>query len=199
MMKKMMIKNFLLAFSLLITSVVVAQNFTSLQYTVGVPLGNLADHTSNISGRGITFDFRTEIEPSLSIGINLGYSTFYEREEYDSYSQGTATLTGIQYRYNNMFPMMLNAHYTIGTGAIMPYVGLGAGTIFNLRDTKMGLFSVKENTWHFLLSPELGFVMDLSAEIGIKINAIYDNAFKTRDMDGFGNLRLNIGLVFLSF
>ncbi len=183
----------------MLTGLVSAQNFTSLQYTVGVPFGDLKDHTGNISGRGLTFEFQTEIEPALTIGINLGYNVFYDREDYDSYSEGTVTLTGIQYRYNNMFPMMINAHYTFGTGTIMPYVGLGAGTLYNMRSTQMGLYSVKENNWHFLLSPELGFMMDLSADMGIKINAIYDNAFKTRDMDAFGNLRLSIGFVFMSF
>lgn len=194
-----MIKNLLLAFGLLISGLVSAQNFTSIQYTVGVPFGDLKDHTGNVSGRGFTFEFQTEIEPSLTVGINLGYNVFYEREAYDSYSQGTITLTGIQYRYNNMFPMMVNAHYSFGTGTIMPYVGLGVGTVYNMRDTQMGLYTVKENNWHFLLSPELGFMIDLSADMGIKFNAIYDNAFKTREIDGFGNLRLNVGFVFLSF
>ncbi|MDY0075816.1 MAG: hypothetical protein RBR87_00955 [Bacteroidales bacterium] len=198
-MKKIMINKLLLAFGLLLSGFVSAQNFTSIQYTVGVPFGDLKDHTSNLSGRGLTFQFQTEIEPAITVGINLGYSVFYERKAYDSYSQGTATLTGVQYRYNNMFPMMVNAHYAFGTRTIMPYLGLGVGTLYNMRSTQMGLYSVKENNWHFLLSPELGFMVDLSADIGIKINAIYDNAFKTREMDAFGNLRLNIGFIFMSF
>jgi len=192
-------KSLLLAFGILLSCFVSAQSFTSIQYTVGVPFGDLKDHTNNLSGRGLTFEFHTEIEPAITVGINLGYSVFYERKDYDSYSQGTATLTGVQYRYNNMFPMMVNAHYTFGTATIMPYVGLGVGTIFNLRNTQMGLNSIEETNWHFLLSPELGFMVDVSADIGIKINAIYDNAFKTRDMDAFGNLRLNIGFIFMSF
>lgn len=178
-----------------VTSELRAQSFTSFQYTVGVPFGGLKDHTSNVSGRGFTFEFHKEVAPSVSVGINLAYSVFYEQMDYGSYSQGTATLTGNQYRYNNVFPMLINTHYMFGEGMFIPYVGLGLGTVYDLRNTNMGLYSFEENNWHFLISPEAGFLFDLSQDMSLKLNVKYDNAFKIHDADGFGNLCINIGFV----
>lgn len=176
-----------------------AQSFTSFQYSVGVPFGGLKDHTNNVSGHGFTFEFHKEVAPSFSVGINLAYSVFYEQKDYGSYTQGTATLTGMQYRYNNVFPMLINAHYMFGEGMLIPYVGLGLGTIYDLRNTNMGLYSVEEKNWHFLISPEAGFLFDLSKDMSFKLNAKYDNAFKIHDADGFGNLSFNIGFVMNSW
>jgi outer membrane protein len=176
-----------------------AQSFTSFQYSVGVPFGGLKDHTNNVSGRGFTFEFHKEVAPSVSVGINLAYSVFYEQKDYGSYTQGTATLTGMQYRYNNVFPMLINAHYMFGEGMLIPYVGLGLGTIYDLRNTNMGLYSVEEKNWHFLISPEAGFLFDLSKDMSFKLNAKYDNAFKIHDADGFSNLSFNIGFVMNSW
>jgi hypothetical protein len=178
-----------------ITTKLSAQSFTSFQYTVGIPFGGLKDHTSNVSGRGFTFEFHKEVAPSVSVGINLAYSVFYEQMDYGSYTQGTATLTGMQYRYNNVFPMLINAHYMFGEGMLIPYVGLGMGTVYDLRNTNMGLYSIEEKNWHFLISPEAGFLLDLSQNTSFKLNAKYDNAFKIHEADGFSNLSINIGFV----
>ncbi|NTW24946.1 MAG: porin family protein [Lentimicrobium sp.] len=189
----------ILAAGVFMAPFVSAQSFTSAQYSIGIPFGGLKDHTDQVSFRGFTFEYQREVAENVSVGVNLAYSVFYERKDYDSYTQGNATLTGVQYRYNNMFPMLVNAHYNLGTGAVIPYAGLGLGTLYNLRNTDMGVYTIEENNWHFLISPELGAMFDISAGTSIKINAKYDMAFKTKDADGLGNLNFNIGLVFLSF
>ena len=176
-----------------------AQSFTSVQYSIGVPFGDLKKHTDQVSFRGFTFEFHKEVAENVSVGVNIGYRVFYERKDYDSYTQGNATLSGIQYRYNNMFPMLVNAHYNLGTGTVIPYAGLGIGTLYNLRNTDMGVYSFEEKNWHLLISPEVGAMFDISAGTSIKINAKYDMAFKSNDADGFGNLNFNIGFIFLKF
>ncbi len=196
-MKKIIIMSLLML--VFITNELSAQSFTSFQYTVGIPFGGLKDHTSNVSGRGFTFEFHKEVAPSVSVGINLAYSVFYEQMDYGSYTQGTATLTGMQYRYNNVFPMLINAHYMFGEGMLIPYVGLGMGTVYDLRNTNMGLYSIEEKNWHFLISPEAGFLLDLSQNTSFKLNAKYDNAFKIHEADGFSNLSINIGFVMNSW
>jgi len=95
--------------------------------------------------------------------------------------------------------MLVNAHYNLGTGTVIPYAGLGIGTLYNLRNTDMGVYSFEEKNWHLLISPEVGAMFDISAGTSIKINAKYDMAFKSNDADGFGNLNFNIGFVFLTF
>ncbi|MHC1777929.1 MAG: outer membrane beta-barrel protein [Lentimicrobium sp.] len=182
-----------------ISPFVSAQSSTSLQYSIGIPMGGLKDHTDQVSFRGFTFEYQREIDDQISVGVNFAYSVFYERRDYASYTQGNSTLSGVQYRYNNMFPMLINAQYKLTSGTVVPYVGLGLGTLYNLRNTDMGVYTIEENNWHFLITPELGAMFDVSSGTSIKINARYDQAFQTNDADGLGNLSFNIGLVFLSF
>jgi len=190
-------KNIFLILALLTTYAVAnAQSHTSVQYTMGIPFGDLKDHTKNVSGRGVTIEFHGEITTKISLGTSFGYSCFYDRMPYGSYTDGTATISGIQYRYNNMIPMLVNGQYWLTDGPFKTYVGFGVGTLYNLRNTDMGMYTIEENNWHFLMSPEAGIVFEMNASTGIKLNAKYDSAFKTSDADAFGNLNLSIGFIF---
>ena len=196
-MKKTLIITIMLAAGIFYTSVVSAQSYSSIQYTVGIPTSGLKDHTSLASWRGITMEFHGAITPQITVGLNLSYSLYYERKSYDSYNKGTATLTGIQYRYNNVFPMLANVHYLLNDGGpITPYVGFGMGTVYDRRYTDMGVYSIREDLWHFLIAPEAGLLFNIDPDMSIKFNAIYDYGFKTNDADAFGSLRFNLGLVF---
>ena len=198
-MKKILILTIMLAAGVFISPLVSAQSFTSLQYTMGIPTGGLKDHVDKISWRGFTFEYQREVAESVTVGCNFAWSTFYERKDYDSYTNNNATLSGVQYRYDNLFPMLINAHYTIGTGTVIPYVGLGVGTMYDLRNTDMGTWTIEEDNWHFLMTPEAGFMFDVSPGTSLKLNAKYDYAFKIKDADAFGNLNISFGVVFNSW
>ncbi len=189
----------MLASGVFITSFVSAQSFTSIQYTVGIPGGGLKNHVGKVSWRGATIEYQKEVAPSVTVGVNFAWSTFYERKDYASYTRDNATISGIQYCYDNLFPMLVNAHYTIGTGSVLPYVGLGVGTMYDLRNTDMGIWTVEEKNWHFLVTPEAGLIFDISPGTSIKLNAKYDYAFKIKKADAFGNLNINFGFVFNSW
>lgn len=198
-MKKTLILTLMLACGVFIAPFVSAQSFTSIQYTMGIPTGGLKTHVDKISWRGATFEYQREVAPSISVGVNFAWSTFYERKDYASYTNDNATLTGVQYRYDNLFPMLVNGQYKIGTGTVVPYVGLGIGTMYDLRNTDMGVWTIEENNWHFLMSPEAGFLFDVSPGTSIKLNAKYDYAFKIKEADAFGNLNISFGFVFNSW
>jgi len=198
-MKKILFITLMLAAGVFVTSFVSAQSFTSLQYSMGIPTGGLKDHVDKISWRGFIFEYQKEVARSVSVGVTFAWSSFYERKNFASYTRDNATLTGVQYRYDNLFPMLVNAHYTIGTGTIVPYVGLGIGTMYDLRNTDMGVWTIEEDNWHFLMTPEAGLMFDISPGTSLKLNAKYDYAFKIKDADAFGNLNINFGFVFNSW
>jgi hypothetical protein len=198
-MKKIISIALLFVAGAFVSQSVSAQSFTSVQYSVGIPSGGLKDHVAKISWRGFTFEYQKEVAPAVSVGVNFAWSTFYERKDYASYTLNNATLSGVQYRYDNLFPMLVNAHYTIGTGTVVPYVGLGVGTMYNLRNTDMGMWTVEEDNWHFLATPEAGFIVDVAPDVSLKLNAKYDYSFKIKKADAFGNLNINIGFVFNSW
>jgi len=198
-MKKIIIIALIFATGAFVSNFASAQSFTSVQYSVGIPTGGLKNHVDKVSWRGFTFEYQKEVAPSISVGVNFAWSTFYERKDYDSYTVDNATLSGVQYRYDNLFPMLVNAHYTLGTGMVVPYVGLGLGTMYDLRNTDMGMWTIEEDNWHFLTTPEAGFIFDVAPDMSIKLNAKYDYAFKIKDADAFGNLNINLGFVFNSW
>ncbi len=187
----------MMAAGVLIAPFVSAQSNFSVLYQVGIPMGALSEHTSQVSGRGMALEYQKYIKSNISVGLNFGYSVFYEKMPYGSYTSGTATLTGTQYRYNNLFPMSVVGQYHLNTsGSLRPYFGLGIGTIYDIRNTDMGLWTVEQNNWHFLLSPEAGISYKLSGQTALKLNAKYDNAFKIEKAGAFANLNFNIGFVF---
>jgi hypothetical protein len=198
-MKKTLIFTLMLASGVFFAPFVSAQSFTSIQYSVGIPTGGLKNHVDKISWRGATFEYQREVAPSVSVGVNFAWSTFYERKDYASYTKDNATLTGVQYRYDNLFPMLVNGQYKIGTGTVVPYVGLGIGTMYDLRNTDMGTWTIEEKNWHFLMSPEAGLLFDVAPGTSIKLNAKYDYAFKIKEADAFGSLNINFGFVFNSW
>jgi outer membrane protein W len=81
-------------------------------------------------------------------------------------------------------------------GGLKPYLGLGIGTIYDLRNTNMGLWTIEQDNWHFLLSPEAGLVFPVGPDVGLKLSAKYDYAFKTSSAGSFSNLNFNIGFIF---
>lgn len=198
-MKKIVFIALILAAGVITAPLVSAQSFTTVQYTVGMPFSGLKDHVSTISWRGITLEYQKEVAQSVTVGVNFSWSTFYEEMPYGSYTDGTATLTGYQYRYDNLFPMMVNAHYTIGSSNIVPYIGLGIGTVADLRNTDMGQWTIENTYWHFMISPEAGLLFDIADNTSIKLSAMYNNAFKTKEADAFGDLNISLGFVFNSW
>jgi hypothetical protein len=204
-MKKIIITTFILAAVLLNAKQTTAQDDftsnTSLMYTFGVPFGSLDEHTGNWSGRGVTLEYQKDIAENFSVGLNISYSVFCEQKGKDTYTleppNEHTTLTAVQYNYNNIVPILVTGNYTFGMGAIGPYVGLGIGTLYDLRNTNMGLYTIEEHNWHLAMSPQAGFLFDTGAPVSLKVAFKYDHAFKIDNSDGFGMLQMSIGIAFL--
>lgn len=199
-MKKIIIITFMLAAGILSSKFVSAQDFTSntsLMYTFGVPFGSLDDHTGNWSGRGVTLEYQKDLSENLSVGFNLSYSVFCEQKGKDTYTQDNMAITAVQYNYNNVVPILVTGNYIFGMGAIGPYIGLGVGTLYDLRNTNMGLYTIEDHNWHFAMSPQAGFLFDTGAPVALKVAFKYDHAFKIENSAAFGMLQMSIGIAFL--
>ena len=160
------------------------QRYTSFQYAVSKGVGNMAEYISATSFRGALFEYRGVVNDQLMVGIDLGWNVFYEKKDHDSYTYGTETISGVQYRTLNEFPMLISADYLISSAsAFKPYVGLGIGTIYTKKSTDMGIYRWQENIWQFALKPELGFLYEISYNTSLKIALKYYNGFKTKNID----------------
>lgn len=172
-----------------------AESYMSVQYAVSFGMGDLGDYISKASWRGITVDYRSAVTNNLLVGLEAGWHVFYERKDYDTYTVGTETLSGVQFRYQNQVPILATADYLIITDSpLKPYVGLGIGTIYSERNTDMGLYRFQENPWQFALKGELGVLYKVSYSSVIKFAVKYYTGFKTNSLDTQGYLSLNLGM-----
>lgn len=170
-------------------------SYISAQYSVSFTTGDMAEYISKASWRGILLEYRGEVTANLMLGFDVGWNVFYEKKDYDTYTVGTESLSGIQYRYQNQVPILGTADYVFSPdNALRPYVGLGIGTMYSERATDMNLYRMKENSWQFAMKGEVGVLYEISYTSSIKLAVKYYNGFKTNTLDNQGFLSINLGM-----
>ena len=173
-------------------------SFFSINYSVSIPTGNTADYIDQVSGRGINLEYQRFIKPSFAIGGEIGSYTLYKRESSKVYTEGSASLSGVQYRYQNNYPILITGtYYANRTGEFRPYAGLGLGTIAHDRRIDMGVFSSEETHWQFALRPEVGILYRPAQYVGFRLGAKYYQSFSSSNLDGQSTVGLNFGIVFI--
>jgi hypothetical protein len=171
--------------------------YWSVQYATGFGFGDLAEYIAQPSFRGGLIEYRKAVNDHVLAGADIGWNVFYEKKESDTYTSGTESLSGIQYRTQNAIPILVSVEYFISAeNALKPYVGLGIGTMYLERSTDMGQWRLKENPWSFAVKPELGVLYEMSFSTSFKLAAKYYNGFKTGQLDSQGFLSISAGLAF---
>lgn len=174
------------------------QSMFSVNYAVSQPTGNTADFINQTSGRGFAAEFHKFINRNIALGGEIGHVTLYKREKNKVYIEGTASLSGVQYRYQQNYPIMLSGSYFAFTeGIVKPYGSLALGTVAHNRQIDMGVFESRETYWQFAIRPELGVLIAPSEYVGFKIGAKYYQSFAGGGLTGQSTLGLNFGIVFI--
>ena len=193
-------KIFLAACVLCITGAGYAQSLTTVAYSMGFSTGDLNEFISQASFRGVVIDFQKMVQPHIGVGLTLGTTVFYEEKAYDTYTTNNAALSGKQWRYSNHFPMYINASYFLKPGEqINPFVGLGVGTIYTLRNTDMNLYTIEQEAWNFALKPAIGFLINTgspstSAHVSLNYNYGFQAGTELKKAQSY--LSLNVGFSF---
>jgi hypothetical protein len=174
-----------------------AENF-SLYYSMGFPMGKLSDHIENVSFRGMGFDMKFFTNDNVALGFGMTWSTFYNSLPYDTYTSGTLSVSGKQYRYFNSLPIHAYASYYLGMeeAPIRPFASLGIGTAYNEKRTEMGVFMVEDKGWLFSIQPEVGVLLKATDYNSLLISAKYNAPFKSSAIDSYPYLSLNVGFSF---
>jgi len=172
-------------------------NHTAIQYDISFGIGDLGDYIAAPSFRGASLQYRYSVTDNVMVGVDAGWNVFYEKKDYDSYTSGTMTLSGVQYRYQNEVPLLACIDYNfLPDNAFMPYIGLGIGTMYSERYTSMGMWAIEENPWHFLIKPEAGFMYKFSYGSAFKLGFKYYNGFGAGDLDNQGYFTISTGFAF---
>ena len=175
----------------------IAQNVTSLQYSMGFGTGDLGDFIDKPSFRGFTIDYRRMVQPNVGVGFDAGWNVFYSEKSYDTYTMENLSIGGKQWRYNNQVPVLFAADYYLSPDeAINPFVGFGIGTMYSKRNTDMGQYTLEEDAWHFAIRPEIGILYEVNPDFSFSVTGKYYMGFEAGDLDAQNYFALNFGFVF---
>lgn len=181
----------------LVSNVVNAQEGSSIfvNYLVGMPLGETADYTDNISPRGIDFEVQKFLTEDLSVGFNIAWSMFREKVPESTFNHQDLTITGTQFRYTNIVPLTVNVKkYFMNTGSYFPYLGFGLGTSYNEKRTEVGIFEEQNDKWLFNMAPEVGMLYDMNYKSYLTIKVKYNYSPKAGDFSSMSYLSLGVGI-----
>lgn len=191
---------YVLPFSLLLGAPFVSkaqQNIYMLEYSMGFPLGDLNDYINEPSFRGFNFGYRYMLDENRAIGLDMGWQTFYELKDLATYTEGTSSITGIQYRYTNAFTASMQIDQVFSEGKdLRPFIGIGAGTSYMRRTLDMGLYRLERDPWQFMLQPEAGVSLYMRNGNSVILSANYYLGFKTQELEAQSFLGIGIAYAF---
>lgn len=172
-----------------------SQGLYNLTYTMGFGAGKTSEFIGSASFRGFTFEGQGFVTEQVTVGGLFNWQTFYEELSGASYTDGTATLTGTQYRYINAYPMLLTGHYYFGTDKYEPrfYLGAGLGAYVVDQEVQAGVWTVENNYWHFGMSPDLGMLYPVGMDSYFNIGLRYHYVIKSNDSMDYSWFGLNVG------
>jgi hypothetical protein len=178
-----------------------AQSAFAISYPVGFSFGALNDYIDQTSFRGINMEFLQRLDNKWLLGIESGWNVFYKRESEKEYKQGTASITGTQFRYANIVPILAEAKFIrpLENRTASFYGGLGIGTVYVDQSTDFGLYTLRLDAWQFCLRPEAGFYYIIYPGARLFLGAKYYAGFKTDDMGAQSFLTANIGFIFSKY
>jgi opacity protein-like surface antigen len=173
------------------------RNIYILEYPIGFAVGDMADFIDEPSFRGFTFGYRRVMDEEVAFGLDMGWNTFYEERDKATYTDGTQSITGLQYRYMNMFTASAQVDRIFSPGSdIRPWIGIGAGTSYARRTVDMGQWSLEKDPWQFMLQPEAGVSLYLTNGNALILSANYYWGMETSQLEAQSFVTLGIGYAF---
>src|SRR3954467_12253181 len=86
-----------------------------MSYPISFALGDQHDYVTKTSFRGINFEFLHPTKKNVEVGIETGWNVFYERVDNKDYQKGSATISGVQFRYVNSVPILGEIRYHLSS------------------------------------------------------------------------------------
>ena len=167
-----------------------------LSYNMALPLGKTSDFIGKYTFRGFGMEAHWEISPELFLGFTASWNVFYDSERGTFVNENTS-VTGVQYRYLNTLPLMLDVKKHFKTsGNVIPFVSLGTGPIYSEMRTDMGLWSVVNKGWQYGIVPGVGIQKPMLNGSDVIFTVRYNYGFKSTELEAMSFLGFNLGLLF---
>ncbi|WP_430810845.1 MULTISPECIES: outer membrane beta-barrel protein [unclassified Carboxylicivirga] len=189
------IKYLMIAALALISVGVVAQTKTNVFYGIALPMADTKDYINPASFRGASIEYEKFVNPNVGLGILVGWNTFYEAKDRDTYPLNNGSITSNQYRYLNAIPIQATGKYYFADddAPIRPFVGLAAGTYYMEQRIDNGLFSTSYDGWTWSLAPKAGLLIPINFRASLAVSLDYSTSFKSSELDRHNWLGINVG------
>lgn len=182
------------------------ESMTFLTWNISIPNGNTKDFSQDSSSlRGVAAEFRYFVAPQFSVGLYGAWQVFngtseemisIDREDFKG------DISGMQWRYINAWPVMVNAHFYTGSpGGTRLFIGAGAGLIGIEERVDISVIAFQGTKWHFGIAPEIGFSIPVDYNLSLIVSGKYHYAFSSGDRLSADSathsyISINIGLSF---
>ena len=168
--------------------------YFNVDWQFNAPLGNKFANTA--SGWGVNLEGGYYILPDLAIGAFVNYSTNNKYVSTRTMPLGpTSTITTNQQHSVFQLPFGITTHYRFSDGIVQPYIGAKLGAEYSKMSSDFLIYQVRDNTWGFYMSPEVGlYIYPWANSVGFHIAGYYSYATnKGAVFDYKMNNRSNIG------
>ncbi|MBE6283705.1 MAG: porin family protein [Mediterranea massiliensis] len=176
--------------------------YANIDWQFNFPVANhFADRGS---GWGMNFEAGYYLTENASLGLFMAYHSNHEYVGRESMGIGDgATLTTDQQHTIFQLPFGLAGRYTFNReSTFQPYVSLKVGPQFARMTSDFSAYQMRDNTWGFYFSPEVG--MNIYPWVygpGIHVAAYYSYGTNKGDVltysvSGLSNFGLRVGIAF---
>ena len=193
----------ILALAIISGTAAYSQNVWTVNYEIGLPLGEMTDYISESSFRGFSINGNSYITDKVTAGGSMQWHAFYEKYPRNTYELPDGAVTSTVWAKMYVMPLLVNVRYNFKPeGTFRPYLGLGTGAYYIQQETQVGMYVDQKNNWRFGLTPELGLYYPFGlSDLALHVRVAYNNIFYNVDPIGstLGFMDFSIGLAFFSW
>jgi len=167
----------------------------SVTWQVSGGLGDTGDFIDEISFIGFGLEGRSYVGKNWSVGVEFDWQVWDQQTDEPIEIEG-GTLSGMQFRYINAFPMLATLHLYAGDiHDFRMYLGVGVGAYYIMKRLQIGLANLEDKDWFFGGGPEFGFLIPMDEVhflASARINYAVRNFSDTEDAEMWWTAKIGI-------
>jgi hypothetical protein len=175
-----------------------------INWDYNMPLSN-TEWLGNSASRGGKVGYRGFINDRMSIGLDLGWTTFTEYSLRETFQNATGAITTDYFKYIYSYSAVASAQYyfPLGEGErVFPYAGLGLGANRNEYALYYNIYEDSDDALGFLARPEAGILVRFNPRRTLGAIAAVHYDYSTNKMDKYGysnfsSLGFQLGIILM--
>ncbi len=174
------------------------QTYWAVGWDCAVPvLGMRSDFISNPAWLGGTFDVQIGVTGRLAVGVNGTWNWFDQTFPNLTVQGSSFTFTGPVYRRVSNFTALATARYYLTSGAVQPWVGVGAGGTWVSTLQQVVNIPVGSSNSGFAFAGELGVLFTVAERLGLYLAGRYQYNLTT--LPGVANPQWASGIIGVAY